>query len=440
MVTNEDVLAASATELARRVRDRELSSAELVQAHVDRIAEVNPQLNAVVQLAPDALARARVADEATVRGEPLGPLHGVPFTAKDWLETEGLLCAAGFEERREFVPKRDAVAVSRVRAAGGILLGKTNVATGDPVYPRPNNPHDLTRTPGSSSSGEAAIVAAGGSPFGLGSDSGGSIRWPAHCTGVVGYKPSTGLVPNTGHFPRIGHMSDPRTTIGPLARSARDLASLLAVIAGADARDPGSFPIGINAPDDVDLSRLRVAVFTELPGAQPTTETVAAVAAAATSLEAAGCTVEGDAPDRLGESMPITRAYWARVQSISFREWMPPGSSTLTADQVEQSRFEWERFTRAMFLFMDRYDAILCPAAPHPAPKHGEWSLDEYRYTLPFSLTRQPAISVPWTRSEGGLPIGVQLASRAWRDDVVIALAIALEEQRGPLAAPRLPR
>jgi len=437
-LTDEDLLAAPATTLARLIRDRQLSSTELVRTHLDRIAEVNPQLHAVVQLASDALDRAGVADDAVVRGEPLGPLHGVPFTAKDWLETEGLICAAGFEERRDFVPKRDAVAVARVRGAGGILLGKTNVVTGDPVYPRPNNPHDLSRTPGSSSSGEAAIIAAGASPFGLGSDSGGSIRWPAHCTGVVGYKPSTGLVPNTGHFPRIGHMSDPRTTIGPLMRSARDLATVLGVIAGADDRDPGAFPIGIGSPSEVRLQDLRIATFTDLPGADPTRETVDAVASAARALEEAGCSVESAVPERLDESMTITRAYWSRVQSIAFGAWTPPGASTLSADQIERSRFEWERFTREMFRFMQGYDAILCPVAPQPAPAHGEWTLDEYLYTLPFSLTRQPAISLPWTHSDAGLPIGVQLAGRPWRDEVIIALATALEAQRGPLPLPTL--
>lgn len=423
----EELLTAPATTLAGMIRDGKVSSTEVVRTHLDRIAEVNPQLNAVVQLAPNALERAAVADDAVARGEPLGALHGVPFTAKDWLETEGLICAAGFEERRDFVPKRDAVVVARVRTAGGILLGKTNVVTGDPVYARPNNPHDLSRTPGSSSSGEAAIVSAGGSPFGLGSDSGGSIRWPAHCTGVVGFKPSTGLVPNTGHFPRIGHMSDPRTTIGPLTRSARDLATILGVIAGADGLDSGAFPIGIADPMLLDLTALRVAVFTDLPGAEPTPETRAAVDEAARALEAIGCTVEQATPPRLDESMPITRAYWARVRSSSFRDWLPNHDSTLDADQIEESRFEWERFAREMFRFMQRYDAILCPVAP----PHGQWSLDEYLYTLPFSLTRQPAISLPWTQSGDQLPIGIQLAGRAWRDEVVIALGMALEERRG---------
>jgi Asp-tRNA(Asn)/Glu-tRNA(Gln) amidotransferase A subunit family amidase len=140
------------------------------------------------------------------------------------------------------------------------------------------------------------------------------------------------------------------------------------------------------------------------------------------------------APPRLDESFRITRGYWARLQSMSFREWRPPGPSTLTADQIEESRFEWERYTREMYAFMANYDAILCPAAPRPAPRHDQWTVEEYLYTLPFSLTRQPAAVLPWSRSPEGLPIAVQIAGRTWRDDVVIALAIALEGQRAPFA------
>ena len=385
-----------------------MSSVEVVEAHLARIEAVNGDIHAVIQLAPDALDRARAADEALARGRTLGPLHGVPFTAKDWLETEGLVCAAGFPERASYVPKRDAVVVARMREAGAILLGKTNVTDGAPVYPRPNNPRDLSRTPGSSSSGEAAILAAGGSPVGLGSDSGGSIRWPAHCCGVAALKPTTGLVPNTGHFPRIGHMSDPRTTIGPLARSARDLGTVLRVIAGADPGDPGSVPVAVDDPEAVALRGLRVAWFTALPGAEPTRETVATVEEAARVLAGQGCLVTPATPPRLEESLPITEAYWARVQSTSFSRWAPPGPSRLTADEIEQSRFEWERFTRSMARFMQDYDAVLSPTASGPAPAHGTWGREQYLYTLPCSLTRQPAAVVPFSTSREGLPIAIQ--------------------------------
>jgi amidase len=210
---------ASASALAQAIRARSISSVEAVGLCLQRIQAVNPLLHAVVQLSATALAEAEAADQALARGEPVGPLHGVPFTVKDWIETAGLACAAGDEGRRHHVPLHDATAVARLRAAGGILLGKTKPGSTADVYPAPHNPHDLARTPGHSSSGEAAIIAAGGSALGLGSDSGGSIRWPAHCCGVAGLKPTSGLVPLTGHLPCITALADPRTVIGPIARS-----------------------------------------------------------------------------------------------------------------------------------------------------------------------------------------------------------------------------
>jgi amidase len=425
-----DLLTASATQLASMIATRQASSVEVVQAHLDRIEAVNPDINAVVQLSPDALERARAADAALASGTTLGPFHGVPFTAKDWLETAGLPCVAGFSERVGYRPERDAVVVARMRASGAILLGKTNVTQGAPAYARPNNPHDLSRTPGSSSSGEAAILGGGGSPMGLGSDSGGSIRWPAHCCGVAGLKPTTGLVPLTGHFPRIGHLSDPRTVIGPMARSALDLGPIMAVIAGEDPRDPGTFPIPVSDPDAVAIRGLQVAVFTDMPDAQTTAETVAAVRSAARALADRGAQVTDAEPPRLAESIRITEAYWARPESTSLGEWRPPWDSKLTANAIERSIFEWERFARSMSQFMSGYDLVLSPAAPRPAPRHGEEETSDYLYTLPYSLTRQPAVVVPFGVSPEGLPIGIQLAAKPWRDHVAIAAAIALEASR----------
>jgi amidase len=307
-----DICSVSATQLARMIRGRAISSAEAVDAHLRRIDAVNPRLTAVVHLGEEAArARARAADDALARGDAPGPLHGVPFTVKDWIETEDLVCAAGFEERRGYVPKRDATVVARMREAGAILLGKTNVNDGSPVYARPNNPYDLARNPGASSGGEAAIIAAGGSPLGIASDSGGSIRWPAHCCGVAALKPTTGLVPLTGHFPRIGPMSDPRTAIGPMARSVDDLALALRIIAGEDGRDAGVVPVPLADMAEVAVEDLRVAYYTRMPGASPTPETVATTEAAARALEAAGARVTEARPPRLEESLPITLDYGA---------------------------------------------------------------------------------------------------------------------------------
>ena len=426
-----DPLVLSAVDLAARIRDRSLGAEAVMQAHLSRIAAVNPALNALVQAAPDALDRARAADRVLSEGGAVGPLHGVPFTVKDWIETEDLICASGFAERADHRPSRDAAVVARMRAAGAILLGKTNVTDGAPVYARPNNPRDLARTPGSSSSGEAAIVAAGGSPMGLASDSGGSIRWPAHCCGVAALKPTTGQVPLTGHFPRIGHMSDPRTGIGPMARSARDLGPILAVIAGEDPGDPSSVPFPPGDPASVDLKGLRIAWHVDLPGARPTPETASAVEAAAEALARQGARIVQASPPRLEESMEITLAYWGRVRSAALSRWMPDAPDRLSAGQIEQSIFQWERFARAMSAFMADQDLVLAPVAARPAPLHGPIDRREYLYTLPWSLTRQPVAVVPFGRSSEGLPIGVQIVARPWRDHVALAAAIALEQAAG---------
>lgn len=418
----------TATELAHLIRTREITATDAVAAHLQRIADVNPKINAVVQIDPDAaLAAARAADAAVARGDALGPLHGVPFTAKDWIEAEGLICAAGFEERRNYIPKRDATAVARMRAAGAILLGKTNVNDGAPLYPRPNNPHDLARTTGFSSSGEAAIVAACGSPLGIASDSGGSIRWPAHCCGVAGLKPTAGRVPNTGHVPRTGHFTDPRTVIGPVARSVADLALALAVIAGPDSRDPGAIPMPLEPPAAVDLSTLRVAWYTRMPGASPTPETVSATERAAHALASAGARIAEARPPRLEESLPITQDYWSRPESISSTRWQPYKTATLSGDDVERHLFEWERFRVHMHVFMEDYDVIVCPVAAEPAPPHGPVPVETWLYTLPYSLTGYPVVVVPAATSPEGLPIGLQVIARPWREHTALAAAAAIE-------------
>ena len=433
----QSLLHLSAVRLAAMIVSRDVSSVEVVQAHLDRIAKVNPTLNAVVQLSPDAMGQARLADAAIAAGETVGPLHGVPFTAKDWLETTGLVCAAGSAERRDYRPARDATVVARLRAGGAILLGKTNVTQGAPVYPRPNNPHDLSKTPGSSSSGEAAIIAAGGSPMGLASDSGGSIRWPAHCCGVAALKPSTGLVANTGHFPRIGHLSDPRTTIGPMARSASDLETLLRVIAGEDAVDPGVAPVAIGRVDDVHLAGLRVGWFTSTAKVTVTADTQTTVSAAARALAALGCEVTEIDGAWLTESLSITPSHWARRCSASMGQWSPDRPARLTEEAIERSTFEWERFSRRMTAIMREYDLLLCPVAARPAPTHGHWDETEFVFTLPYSLTGQPVAVVPFGYSHLGMPIGVQLAARPWRDDLALSAACALEA--ASVALPKSP-
>ena len=430
-----DLTYASATSLAQAIRDRRVSSREVVEAHLRRIEALNPRLNAVAQLTAEAaLSRARDLDDARARGETAGPLHGVPFTVKDWIETNDAVCAAGIPERREFVPQRDATVVARLRAAGGVFLGKTvdNALNDNRVYGSVRNPYDLARTPGESSSGEAALIAAGGSSLGLGSDSGGSLRYPAHCCGIATLKPSAGRVPLTGHFPRIDVVTDPRTQIGPLARYVDDLALVLPVIAGPDGRDPGVVPVPLGDWRAVDLRGLCVAFFTGFERASPDGATVAAVRNAAAALAGAGAVVEEALPPRIEESWDITLVHWGRVRSYSWSQWRADREHKLTADQIERGLFAWGRLQRDMLAFMERYDLLLCPAAPGPAQRREDVKgAEPFIYTLPFSLTGQPVAVVRAGASPEGLPIGVQLVARMWRDDVALALAKHVESALG---------
>jgi amidase len=437
--TTTELTTASATGLAAMIRERQVSSRDVVEAHLRRIDEVNAKLNAVVQLtAHAALAEARAADATLTRGDAVGSLHGVPFTVKDWIETAGVVCAAGIVERRDYAPKRDATVVARMRAAGAIMLGKTLDGEKNDVYGPGRNPHDTTRSPGGSSSGEAAIIAAGGSPLGLGSDSGGSIRYPAHCCGVGGLKPTTGRVPLTGHFPRIGALSDPRTQIGPLARTVDDLALALRVIAGVDWHDPSVVPVPLGEVSEVSLRGLRVAFYAGYEGASPSPETVDAVRAAVAALTDAGAVAEEALPPRIEEAFQITTAYWGRTRSAAWNEWTPGRESTMTADEVERSIFAWERLQRAFLGFMERYDVIVCPAAPGPAPLQGEVRETDFVYTVPFSLTGWPVVVVRAGTSPERLPLGVQVVAARWRDDVALAAARRIEAAPGPWPAPDL--
>lgn len=430
---------ASATSLARLIAGRAVTAREAVEAHLRRIEAVDGQVNAVVQLdAERALSSADAADGAVAHGEPLGPLHGVPFTVKDTIAAAGIEMAIGAPERAGLVPPADATAVARVKAAGGILLGKTNcpvygggIETENPVYGRTSNPYDLARTPGGSSGGEAAIVAAQGSPCGLGTDSGASVRLPAHFCGLASIKPSAGRVPLTGVLDdegQLGTLGDPRTQVGPLARSVDDVALLLRIVAGPDGHDGGVAPVPLGDPGDVELRGMRVAVQTDNGLAAPTPETVAAVATAAEALGAAGATVEEARHPDGGHELTI-------------EVWRSYGEGVAAAELWRLLR-RWDGFRSRMLAFAARYDLLVCPVFPGPARLHGTMNvpgeLDPTSWTTPHSLTGWPAATVRTGTSAEGLPIDVQLVARPWRDDVALATALPVERELGAWPPPSL--
>jgi amidase len=460
---DDAVLFASLSRLARLVRDRQVSSSELVRRHLERIAAVNPKLNAVVQLAADrARAEAAAADRDRAKGVIRGPLHGVPITIKDSLETAGIVSTAGTAGWAHRIPAEDAAVVARLRRAGAIVLGKTNTPeftladeTDNLVYGRTNNPFDLDRTPGGSSGGAAAIVAAGGSPLDLGSDTGNSIRYPSHVCGVAGIKPTSGRVPRTGHAIDYRGYLESLTSIGPIARSVEDLALVLPLIAGPDGRDPHVPAVTMRDPRRVTIRSLRVTFYLD-NGVVPATEaTRAAVRTAARALEAAGASVTERTPPGLVEAADLMDrlllgdggAWVIRLlRSAGTDGWGSLGglapSTKLSVEELTLAIERLDDLRSRLLRYLADVDLIVCPVQPGPATGHGTTSTPEFfrgdSYSNVFNLTGWPAASVPGARSPEGLPIGVQVVAGPWREDVVLAAARVVESALGGYRKPPL--
>ncbi len=447
------------------IREGKVSSEEFVKASIARIEALNPRLNAVVQLPVEAaLESARAADRALARGETRGPLHGVPFTLKDAIETAGVICTGGTLGRAAYVPAEDATVVKRLIGAGGILLGKTNCPelgwaweSDNLIYGRTNNPFDLALSPGGSSGGESAIIAAGGSPLGFGSDAGGSVRFPAHCTGIASIKPTSGRVPRTGHFPGPGGMLDGLWQIGPLARYVEDLVLVLPIISGVDWRDAAIVPAPLRNASEVQIRNLRVAFHTVNGIVRPTGETAQTVTKAAEALSAAGARVDEVRPPGIDQTYEIylrlfsadggagieallRAAGTTRVHPLMQRVLEIQRANALTIEEFGDLVAKWDAFRSAMLAFVERYNAVLSPVCAFPGMVHGSTYdvLEAFSYTMTCNLTGWPAAVVRAGTSPEGLPIGVQVAARPWREDVALSVAGFLESALGGFQPPKL--
>src|SRR6201991_3561450 len=393
----DGIISSSAGELAEAIRSKRLSSKAVVEAHLDRIAKVNPKLNAIVQLTADAARKeANEADAASARGEIKGPLHGVPVTIKDTLETTGVICTGGTKGRANFVPKADATAVARLRNAGAIMLGKTNVPelagaleSHNLIYGRTNNPYDLARTPGGSSGGESAIVAACGSPLGLGTDAGGSIRIPAHFCGLAAIKPTSGRVPRTGQFPMPMGARNAVFHVSLIARRVDDLALALPIISGPDFRDHSIVGMPLLDPKAVTLNGLKLAYFDDDGAASPTKEISAAVRDCAKAFTEAGVTVTESRPEDAANAATVyhdmsrgdggagTRAFLKSIGSDPISPLFEKALTTSVAPAMATTTdalaafVRWDLFRNAMLRFMEDHDAVLSAVAPFPALAHG---------------------------------------------------------------------
>ncbi len=454
-----------AATLASRIRAGDLSAGDAVDICLDAIDRVNGELNAVVQLVAErAREEAAAADKRQAAGESLGPLHGVPVTIKDCFATEGVVTTVGTTGLRSFVPEADDVTVTRLRDAGAIVVGKTNCPeflmgfeSDNLVYGRTVNPFDTSRTCGGSSGGEAAIVAAGASPLGLGSDSGGSLRVPAHFCGVPTLKPTHGRVPITSSvFPSSGPFSRLRA-VGTIAPTVEDLRLALGILAGPDGRDPWAAPVPLADPGAVDIADLRVAVYTDDGITAASAETASAVERAGRALEKLGASVAiermpvaeqavelytgilggdgGSGLRRVLEAVDTTEPSPLIANMLAFLSGNVPPASEY-ADRLAR----WDRFRLDALTFLDRFDVVLSPVAAEPALPHGTTfeHINAFGYVFTHNLTGWPAAVVRGGTSPEGLPIGVQIACGQWREDRALAVASHLEQVLGPFPAPTI--
>jgi len=453
------------------LRREQISAVELAEEYIAQIERLNPHLHALVDFDPE---RVRVQARALQESDsPRGPLFGLPVTVKSSIATAGYRCEIGSLLHRGNTPHENATVVERLKRAGALILGTTNCPeflmayeTDNRLYGRTANPWDLERTAGGSSGGESAAIAAGLSAAGLGSDSGGSVREPAHFTGICSLKPTPGRIPARGHLPACDGPFATLGAIGPMARTVRDLTLLFLTLSGQDVLDPASPPVGLRNESLEDLKRVPIAFFEDDGLVPVTAETRQAVQDAAKSLQSQGFHVRPFRPQGLEEARQLWWKFFVRggamlldplvrerqselsptfldFLSIAHRE--PP----LSAEELLSAWMDCDRVRRKLLAEMDGFPILLCPACAIPAFRHGERSwdvegqrvqyLDVMRYTQWFNLLGAPAAVVPVGRSPEGLPIGVQIAGRPFEDERVLGIAAAVEARHGytpPLCIP----
>jgi len=442
-------------EMAAAIQARTLSPQELWQAHQEQIQRLNPQVNAFVKVFPDLPSAV-----------PQGPLAGIPVTVKDSLDMAGEATACGSRLRAQHRAATDATTVARLRAAGAVIIGRTNTPeflanyeTDNHLTGRTNNPWNLERVPGGSSGGEAAAIAACMSAGGLGSDGGGSIRWPAHCCGIAGLKPTPGRIPGTGHYPQMLHPGGLLGVVGPMARTVADVRLLFEAVAGYDSQDPFSAPVPVRPLPPCD----RVGVMEAWPGVPVQPSVRRAVQEAARLLASLGVECEEFTPDGLERAPNIWSFFFSELpaqftaQLIGGREedthWtgteflLPALEKPAPSSREVVEKLSLRDAMRARILrHMERVPVLLWPAAGIEAFAHRERryftegpQIGQFQAILPLTainLLGLPALALPSLVWDCRLPVGVQLIGRPWEEERLLALGQHLEEARGrfPLA------
>lgn len=451
------------------VQARKISPVELVDAHLRQIDAHGPELNAFVSVfSEQARADAKRAEAAVMRGEALGLLHGVPVTVKDSFDIAGRCTGCGSRFRAGHRAATDSTAVERLQSAGAIVLGKTNTPeflsnyeTDNFITGRTNNPWDVERTPGGSSGGEAAAIAAFCSAGGVGSDGGGSIRVPAHFCGIAGLKPTPGRVSAAGHFPVIEHPGGLLGVAGPMARSALDVQALFTALAGYDFKDPFSAPVPLRNSDGGDL---RIGIWPRFYNVPVQPAISAALDDAARTLKTLGIQAEPFQPAGLERAPNLWWFFFGQLpapftqQVIQGREDDAHWTSTEflrtaldqpapTAEQVVTNLAIRDRMRADLLRQMERYPVLLTApcgvtAFPHRSRKWsaGGDSIGLFQAMMPstcVNLLGLPAMTIPFGISEEGLPVGIQLVGRPYEEELLLDLAVRMEEARGPFPGPK---
>ena len=443
-----------------------------MEAHLQRIEQINPSLNAIVTLAPDALDWARAAERALMNDERVGPLHGLPLTIKDTIATEGLRTTAGSRLLANNIPNHDAKVVARLKAAGAIIIGKTNTPemaayyeAENPIFGHTNNPHDLNCTAGGSSGGEAAAIAACLSPAGIGSDLAGSIRLPAHLCGVAGLKPTTQRVPIDGHIPEVTGPLSLGAAIGPLGRKVADLAMLFGIIKDENPGEPGD-----NVRQNLSLKGLR-AIWYVSDGVAPVDEEIArAVERAGDALRDAGLEVGQGKPPGISQGLRLWVELFSRTVSRQLSEFYRgredeagPQVATMiarageeavdmsarirAAEQLAKAIVERERLREELIRWMRTTPLIIAPVGGTCAWPHGARRVEirgesvsvwrAFSYSQTFNVFGLPSVSVPVGLSTKGLPIGVQIVGRPFSERTLLLAASIVEQTLGGWRPPR---
>ena len=451
-------------ELLRLLGNRKISSVELLEEHIREIERLDPSLHAFAHFDPErALLAARAADEQ--RGDSCAPLLGLPMTVKASISTAGYRCETGSALNHGFVPVEDAVVVARMKAAGAIILGTTNCPeflmayeTDNLLYGKTCNPWSLAHNAGGSSGGEAAAIAAALSAGGVGSDSGGSVREPAHFNGICSLKPTPGRIPSNGHLPACVGPFSILGAVGPMARTMRDVRLLFETLSGSHDADPAGAPLPLRTVKDEELLSKPIAVLEDDGLVPVTAETREAVRSAAKTLQDRGFEVKPFQPASLEAARELWWTFFMRCGDMllepfvrgkenrlseTFRYFLDLARKepALSGLEVLHAWAKLDHIRAKLLKELAPYSALITPVCSVPAFRHGEreWMIDgqrvayfdAMRFTQWFNLLGAPAAVVPIGRSADGLPIGVQVAGRPYQDEAVLRIAEMLDEEFG---------